>query len=289
MRELGKRRRAVPMLIGTGKDEWTAMSIFIPYTFSGKIPDDVGSVSFLTDQMIPTLVDEKNWRNPVAVKEAVTYQYATSVAPQNTPYFWTLRATDIMSDFQMYGPITQDIEDFLGSGARVFLYSLDHLSRNDPVSRRGYPFNDLVPHMWDVQYLFGRPNIMFEQMMSQRLGGPLTYTSDDRYVMDLFQTAFTNFAKTGRPTPLPRSNLQWNPVPLRAPATNYTYLSISTRPRIDVSYHARAANFWNKYVPKIEEMGAPSNYQQPGTSAARNWWESLISRLADMSKRTGQK
>ncbi len=287
MRELGKRRQPIPMLIGSGKDEWTAMSIFIPYLFTGKIPDDLGTASFITDQMIPSLIDEKNWKNPVAIKEAVAYQYATSVPPQNIPYFWNFRATDIMSDNQMYGPLTRDIEDFLGSGSTVFVYSLDHLSRNDPVYRQGSPFTDLVPHGWDVQYLYGSRSDTFDQLISIRTGGTLNYTVDDHYVMDLFQTAFTNFAKTGTPTPLPRSNVQWDPVPLGSPVTNYTYLSISTQPRMEESYHARAATFWNKYVMKIEERGDGASNERESTT--KDLLKSIFSFLNRyMNKRTGQ-
>ncbi|XP_042890034.1 carboxylesterase 4A-like [Penaeus japonicus] len=137
-------------------------------------------------------------------------------------------------------------------GSSVYMYELEHRALASSTDKFQHFFdNEWVSHGDDLQYLFSGSN-----------GFPNLRTFDDLLTGDMITTLWTNFAKTGKPTPDGSLGFEWRPV------TNATlvHLALSPAPEMREDGRAQLRIFWNSLPTRqnkilfLEDVG----YFAPG-------------------------
>ncbi|XP_037805074.1 venom carboxylesterase-6-like [Penaeus monodon] len=143
------------------------------------------------------------------------------------------------------------------SGSKVFLYQLQH--------RGQFSFSDVfdvtigshwIGHMDDIQYLFYN-STNFQPL--QRDG--------DLLVSRIMATLWSNFAKTGHPTPDQSLGFRWTP----ASDSNLRHLAINTNPKMINNPFILKREFWRNLPIKNNKLLYPELFQ-PCSERSPNQW-----------------
>ncbi|XP_042875114.1 juvenile hormone esterase-like [Penaeus japonicus] len=143
------------------------------------------------------------------------------------------------------------------SGSKVFLYQLQH--------RGQHSFSDVfdvsigsqwVGHMDDLQYLFYN-NSEF----------PPLQRDDDVLVSKIMTTLWSNFVKTGHPTPDQSLGFRWTP----ASESNLRHLAINTTPNMIRSPFTLKREFWRNLPTKNNKLLYPELFQPCSEPSPSQW------------------
>ncbi|XP_031561586.1 neuroligin-4, X-linked-like [Actinia tenebrosa] len=167
-----------------------------------------------------------------SLKDAIVFQY--------TPWPDTKNITrlrrgliDMITDYSIAAP-AHAVLDLHTNAAPGYLFVFSHRSKltNLP-SWKG------ATHKDDTPYEFGFPFMNLTVLQH--------YDEHDKNVSSIMITLFTNFARTGNPTPQPVAGCTWTPFN----ENNNPYLNITAKPEMRNNFHIRNIAFWNKYYPKV--------------------------------------
>merc|ERR1711994_503792 len=128
----------------------------------------------------------------------------------------------------------------------VFNYLLTYKGSNSVASLFTESEEDFgVVHGDDLQYLFKMPPYMKDEGIES--------TEDDKKMIDLMVTYWSNFAKYGNPSPF-RDAIGANWTPVRPGQKNY--LDLQLEPSMKKNFAAERMLFWErmKYAPKEEDI-----------------------------------
>jgi len=98
-----------------------------------------------------------------------------------------------------------------------------------------------VPHKADTDYQFGFPLLPLYAVQDK-------YNDEDRQVSKYIIRYFTNFARTGNPTPEPVAGSTWKQFNKHTPY----YMNVTVNPKSHDHFHSKGIAFWNNYFPKLK-------------------------------------
>jgi carboxylesterase type B len=156
----------------------------------------------------------------------------------------------LVSDGTVNAAHDRFVRKLIKHGEHVYMYLLSHRGKNS--LSRHYTDEDIGPiHADDLQYLFDTPPELF---------GPEPISGDDILTSHRMLTMWTNFAKTGDPTPSTTDEIpiKWEPVKSK---DDINYLKIDKDLTMDSNFRVDKANTWNNYLPKIAS-GEKSLYKK---------------------------
>jgi len=168
---------------------------------------------------------------------AVRQEYFTDVDFNNQQQL-DIAMQDIVSDSMFNSGNDRHVRKLVKDGATVYMYLLTYRGKN---SFAGYEGSEHLgaTHGDDLINLF---NVMlFDE---GKLSG------DDELISKRILTMWTNFAKTGNPTPTVTNEIKitWEPVKSK---DNINYLNIDKELTVGTNFRVDKARFWNKYIPKV--------------------------------------
>ena len=102
-----------------------------------------------------------------------------------------------------------------------------------------------VRHADNVGYDFGIP--LFKYPPSEFLPA---YDDVDRNISLLVMTLYSNFARSGNPTPQAVSGVSWE----QFNSTHRAYLKIDEKSEMASNYHPHRVAFWTNYYPKLAQL-----------------------------------
>jgi len=166
--------------------------------------------------------------------EAVRQEYLTNLDFHNQHEMDTAMQ-QILSDVMFNAGNDAQMRKLVEDGATVYMYKLNYRGKN---SFSRYQNNEHLGavHGDDLQHLF---DIVFLD------GGKLT--GDDQLISKRILSMWTNFAKTGNPTPSVTFEIpiKWKPV---TNTDDINYLNIDKDLTIESNFRVDKARFWNKFV-----------------------------------------
>ncbi|KAL7646006.1 UNVERIFIED_CONTAM: hypothetical protein RMT77_002907 [Armadillidium vulgare] len=195
------------------------------------ITKDEGGYEFLFDYIIPKRreIINKNFEKfgPISLmfeneensSELTKKVYQLYLQRENfttTDEDW-LQISEIYSD-RMFRVCHDTVANFFAndSDVKLYTYQLDHLGNFSLTSNiPGFNNRNLTMHGDDLIYLFYGGNFFKKKLEKE----------DDLKVREIFLNLWTNFAKTGNPTPS-GSDFIWN----EATTESFQYLSLTTSP-----------------------------------------------------------
>ncbi|XP_054713059.1 acetylcholinesterase-like [Uloborus diversus] len=154
----------------------------------------------------------------------------------------------IISDIDLKAPSVRLVELLtLHPGTSVYLYEFDYASSDDVIAAKYVGANNLFVagsyHESELYYLFGFPHFGLENAL--RL-------PQDKQVSDTMIRLWTNFARTGEPTPAESNRstgFWWRPYT----QDDDCFASLGLEPFVARSYESERMTFWNHFVPLFTE------------------------------------
>jgi carboxylesterase type B len=185
------------------------------------------------------------------LQEAVVFQYAPWPDINKKE---TLRQglIDLVTDFSFAAPAHAVLE-LHTKVAPGYLFVFSHRSKLNPLpSWKG------AAHKDDTPYEFGFPFLNFTVLQQ--------YDDYDRNVSEIMISLFTNFARTGNPTPQPVGGCTWR----QFNETNAVYMNITAKPKMQLNFHIRNIAFWNKYYPQVLNFTSCKNSEVLESTSGNN-------------------
>jgi carboxylesterase type B len=187
-------------------------------------------------QFIQNLTDfgEENFDKVVA---AIYKEYFTNVDLSDQVQAVTA-ALELLSDATFNSGCDKFVRKLVKGGASVYMYKINYSGKNSLLSHKGAEHLGPV-HAEELQYLFD-----FLLLDGGKLSG------DDVLMSKKLLTLWTNFAKTGNPTPTVTNEIpiKWEPVKSK---DDINYLNIDKELTTGSNFRVDKARFWNKYLPKV--------------------------------------
>ncbi|XP_078699045.1 neuroligin-4, X-linked-like [Branchiostoma floridae x Branchiostoma belcheri] len=145
-----------------------------------------------------------------------------------------------LSDYRYVAPVEEVLLKMSAGGVSTYKYSFAY----QPIPDR-YPSWQGVPHAAELRFLFNMP--------TRFVGG--APTAADLDMQDKMVTLWTNFAKTGNPTPSPVGGVTWQPFTNQ----NRSHLMID-RPLSNGRFlQTRRMELWNNVIRKMAETDTCPN------------------------------
>ena len=181
-----------------------------------------------------------NEKNADLVSDALRFEY-TPWPERSDPSDLRKALIDLYSDEAFVAPTIEELSVHSKS-APAFVFLFSHVSKMGK-----FPAWMGARHGDSTRYVFGVPFL-----------DPISYDDTDRNVSVFMMQTFTNFAKTGKPTPEAVSGVQWS----QFTASNQTYVNINgASPEVGKNYRPGKVAFWSWYVPKL--VGTKFNDERP--------------------------
>ena len=205
----------VPYLAGVTTHEF---SIFYKPRFNNITP-----LKFETFLLYYAMRKTGNLKNAYVVYKALHNEYKPR---QDTSSDLRKAVIDLFTD-ERY--VTTTTEDLLlhSKSAPAFMFLFSHVSKMSK-----FPAWMGARHGDSTLYSFGVPFLY-----------PESYDDTDRNVSAFMMQTFTNFAKTGKPTPEAVSGVQWS----QFTASKQTYVNINgASPEVGKNYRSDKVAFWSR-------------------------------------------
>jgi carboxylesterase type B len=224
-----KRYNKVPVITGVTSNE---AGTFGAPTKVDKQFLDSGFTSFL--QNMTGISGDHFYMAAAAVRQ----EYFTGVDFNNQQQLDTAMQ-EIISDGMFTAGNDMLVRKLVKDGATVYMYVLYYSDKNPFLHYKGCEHLG-ANHGDDITYLF---DVMFVN------GGKLS-EGDAALVSNRMLTMWTNFAKTGNPTPTVTNEIpiKWEPVKSK---DDINYLHIDKELSVASNFRVDKARFWNKYIPKV--------------------------------------
>ena len=140
---------------------------------------------------------------------------------------------DLLGDCIYFAP-SHEVADIHSKVASVYMYEFAHRPKNANVFVEWMG----VVHGENVPFDFGIP-LWFPR-----------YDAADKNVSMFTMAVYTNFAKTGDPTPQPVSGVTWE----RYNSSHRAYLRVHPNPKMTAAFHPRRMSFWKDYYLKLGQV-----------------------------------
>ncbi|XP_043925927.1 cholinesterase isoform X2 [Protopterus annectens] len=224
-------------LVGVNKDEGTYFLVYGAPGFSKDNESLITRSEFLEGVKM-SLPDASE----LGV-ESVIFQY-TDWADEHNLEKNRDALDDIVGDQNVICPVLEFAQNFAENGNNVYLYFFDHRSSN-----LAWPEWMGVMHGYEIEYVFGLP-----------LAKPSDYTASEEALSRNIMHYWGSFAKTG----IPRSQTPGKKWPLFT-STEQKYLTLNTEvPRVYKKLRAQHCQFWNTFLPRVQELTGVLNQQVLG-------------------------
>ena len=164
--------------------------------------------------------------------DALEFMY-TPWPDNSDKYALRSQLVDLLSDNIYFAP-SHEVADIHSKYAPVYIYEFAHRPKNASI----FPEWMGVVHGENVAFPFGIA-LWFPR-----------YDAADKNVSKFIMATYTNFAKTGDPTPQPVSGVTWE----RYNSTHRAYLRVETKPKMAAAFAPRRMAFWNDYYPKLQQV-----------------------------------
>jgi carboxylesterase type B len=223
-----KRYNKVPVITGVTSNEGGTFAV----------PSKVDK-TFLDTDFTPFLKNIASLRGDhVDVAAAAARQEYFNNVDFNNQQQLDTAMQEVLSDALFNAGNDRHVRKLVKDGATVYMYKFNYRGKN---SLSVFKDNEHLgaTHGDDLLSLFDI--ILFD-------GGKLT--GDDKLVSRKILTLWTNFAKTGNPTPTVTNEIpiKWEPVRSK---DDINYLYIDKELTTGSNFRVDKARFWNKYIPKV--------------------------------------
>ena len=235
------RFHKVPFLAGFTSHEW---SVFLSSTLNrfvgpSNIATGVTPAAFRKFLEVFSQRRTDSKRNAALLSDALRFVYTPWPDTSNS-HLLRQALIDAMSDLDFVSTTTASLVAH-SRVAPAFLFLFSHVSKLD--QRPAWMGSQ---HADASNYIFGISSWYSSEFFSDET---------DKNVSNFMATTWTNFAKSGEPTP------QW----VQFNASSQAYVDINNRPRMGENYRAQQVAFWNWYDPKLADSGAEGG--QPASGA----------------------
>ncbi|KAL6434742.1 hypothetical protein ACFW04_005157 [Cataglyphis niger] len=145
--------------------------------------------------------------------------------------------SDFLGDQCFYSGIMEAVDTEINSGTNepVYLYKFSYESKTSPMKNILDIQLPGTSHIEELGYLF-HPHLMKDLGLS-----PAAPDSEDYRIINCLTQMWTNFAKTGNPTPanedLTLANYKWTPL---KNGNAYDYLNINIKPQMETLYKGKS-------------------------------------------------
>ena len=215
------------------------------FAFTGVPSVDAGVSAAAFRKYLETLAQRltNDKRNAALGSDAMQFQY-TPWPDTSNPELLRQALVDVTSDRDFVAPTNAALSAH-SRLAPTFMFLFSHVSKLDKrPAWMGSQHGDCS------FYVFGMP--------SWNLPGPVQFDKTDKNVSHFIIETWTNFAKTGKPTPQPVNDVKWN----QFNSSNQVYMDIDgDSPKMRKNYRAHEMAFWNWYYPKL--MDTKFEEEQP--------------------------
>ena len=179
-------------------------------------------------------------KNAALVSDALHFEY-TPWPETSDPSDLRQALIDVDSDMKFVVPTIEAMSAH-SKVAPAFMFLFSHVSKMSK-----FPAWMGAQHADSTFYVFGVPFL-----------DPKSYDDTDRNVSVFMMQTFTNFAKTGKPTPEAVSGVQWS----QFTASNQTYVNINgASPEVGKNCRPDKVAFWSWYLPKL--VGTKFDSERP--------------------------
>jgi len=230
-----KRHNQVPVIIGVMQNEGGLLNL-------GYNIDRTFVETYLSEVL--DVVSDFNETHLESVADAVRKEYFSNVDFNNQQQLDTA-VQEVITDLIYNAPTDKKARKLIKSGATVYKYVISYRGQHSFAPTGGFSTGEsLGPvHFDEIKYLFDMLIID---------GGKLT--GDDVIMSNRLLTMWTNFAKTGNPTPSITEEIpiKWEPVRSK---DDLNYLNIGKDLTMESNHRADKVRFWNKYLPKVVIKG----------------------------------
>jgi para-nitrobenzyl esterase len=169
--------------------------------------------------------------------QTARYVYLDSKGDPNDDEFVCQQASLIQADIKFHiGPVKEATLK-KAAGRPIWVYNFDHY--NNEYFGNDYPFKKGAWHGHELCYIFMNVDPMFGKC-------PL-YKGEHKVVADNMGEMWTNFAKTGNPSP---KGFKW---PQFGTLTNANALFVQSKLSLQKEYYLDVENFWNQLVPSLKQ------------------------------------
>ncbi|XP_012282147.2 fatty acyl-CoA hydrolase precursor, medium chain [Orussus abietinus] len=201
---------------------------------------------------------------PKVVADAVLFFYKPHPSTENRTLLRD-RYLDMQTE-RSYASGLTFLAGKLAHRQQAYVYRFDYRPKT-PAVTRDVPEWAGVPHMFDLQFLWGLP---------YALGSPVQWNAADKKIADTVMTTFANFLRTGTPSlPVPSSG-KWEPYSEASPGILLIDRTVEMADPSQVDYKALA--FWNEYYPSV--LVEATNNCCNVTDAASTSYPGFASRLS---------
>ena len=171
-------------------------------------------------------------KNADLVADALEFMY-TPWPDNSDKYALRSQLIDLMGDYQYPAP-SHEVADIHSKVAPVYLYEFAHRPKNASIFAEWMG----VVHGENVPFAFGIP-LWFPG-----------YDAADKNVSMFIMAVYSNFAKTGDPTPQAVSGVAWE----KYNSSHRAYLRVHLNPKMAAVFAPRRMAFWNDYYPKLTQV-----------------------------------
>ena len=151
----------------------------------------------------------------------------------NDKYALRNQLANVISDYFYFAP-SHEAADIHSRFAPVYMYEFAQRAKFS----YGAEWMGVV-HLNNVPFDFGMPLIP---------GRP--YDAADRNVSLFIMTTYSNFARSGDPTPQQVSGVMWE----KYNSSHRAYLRVDANPKMSASFYPLRMAFWNDYHPKLTQL-----------------------------------
>ncbi|XP_029158375.1 esterase FE4-like [Nylanderia fulva] len=156
--------------------------------------------------------------------------------------------SDFIGDQYIYRGILQAIDIQMNSNVNqsTYLYEFSYESETSPVKKMFFekPLSG-TSHFEELGYLFCPLMGQFIDLL------PIAHNTSDYKIMEYLTQMWTDFAKTGNPTP-PSANFTWVPVKNK---TTYDYLNIENEPQMKSFVNGHQRWDWKNKLELFNKLG----------------------------------
>jgi len=226
-----KRHNRVPVITGIMQNEFGTFNIGCPvtkeYLHSAAFRDYMLNTTSFKGEHLDTVLEE------------IRKEYFSTVDFNNQQQR-DMAFMEMMSDAIFNALNDKFVRILVEAGSPVYMFKFDYRGKNSFASfnqsgELGATHGDEMPYLFDAM----------------PLDGGKMKEGDDELTSKRLLTMWTNFAKTGNPTPSVSKEIpiKWEPVQSK---DDINYLNIDKVLTRESNFRVDKARFWNEYLPKVE-------------------------------------
>ncbi|KAL9966490.1 hypothetical protein ACROYT_G024572 [Oculina patagonica] len=234
LRKKGEFKKAKLMISFTSQEGSNSLGYMANNSFGMATSVEDGVSPSFFKEFLTKFAHGRNIRKKTAnlITDALEFMY-TPWPDNNDKYALRSQLVDLIGDNNFFAP-SHEVADIQSKVTPVYMYEFAQRPKHASI----YPEWMGVAHGENLPFDFGIP-LWFPR-----------YDAADKNVSLFIMAVYTNFAKTGDPTPQPVSGVTWE----RYNSSHRAYLRVDAHPKMAAAFAPRRMAFWNDYYPQLVQV-----------------------------------